>query len=170
MKVRRQLARLEPIVLDPLHGVSGEEWSRAPEAKWSLAQIVEHLAIAMDVVAEHFERRAEKQGMVRRATPAQALLRHALLGLGRLPRGMRAPDVSLPSDHPDPELVAARFRMGVERTRTLVETWAEERQRAVFLPHPVIGDLNLPEWVRFHYVHCRLHARQIDKRLQWLRS
>jgi hypothetical protein len=30
--------------------------------------------------------------------------------------------------------------------------------------------LNLPEWVRFHYVHCRHHTRQIRERLRWLRK
>jgi hypothetical protein len=82
---------------------------------------------------------------------------------------MRAPDISEPSKDPDPELVVARFRMGIEQTRELVEDWSEERQKSTFLRHPILGDLNLPEWVRFHFVHCTLHARQIEKRLAELR-
>jgi hypothetical protein len=92
-------------------------------------------------------------------------MRHALLGSGELPKGMRAPDISQPGEKPDPELVVARFRMGIEQTRALVEDWSEERQVSTFLRHPVLGDLNLPEWVRFHFVHCTLHSRQIEKRL-----
>jgi hypothetical protein len=56
-------------------------------------------------------------------------------------------------------LVAAQFGVGVERLATMVDTWPEQRQLEVFVRHPIAGDLNLPEWVRFHYVHCRHHAK-----------
>ncbi len=167
MKVTHQLSRLEPIVFNSIHGIDSGDWRWAPEGKWSLAQIVEHLAITMDIVAEEFEQLAGEGGMERNATPAQSVMRHTLLGAGEFPKGMRAPDVSRPSDDPDAELAAARFRMAVERTRQLVEQWPEKKQLETFLNHPVIGDLNLPEWVRFHYVHCSLHARQIEKWLVW---
>jgi hypothetical protein len=159
MKVTHQLSRLEPIVLDPLHGVSEEDWRRPRDDRWSLAQIVEHLAISIDVVAAGFEECADGDDVDREATPEEALMRHVLLGAGEFPKGMRAPDYSYPSDDPDPE-----------RTRTLVEDWPEERKTGRFLRHPSLGDLNLPEWVRFHYVHCSLHARQIEKWLIWLRA
>ena len=168
MKVTRQLSSLESIVLDPLQDISAADWTTAPEGKWSIAQIVEHLAIAFDLVATGFAELSEIEASEREATPAQSVLRHTLLGSGELPKGMRAPDISHPSDDPDPELVVARFRMGIEQTRELVEDWPEERQVSTFLRHPVLGDLNLPEWVRFHYVHCTLHARQIEKRLAQL--
>ena len=166
MKVTRQLSSLESVVLDPLRDIGPADWSTAPEGKWTLAQIVEHLAIAFDLVVNGFASLPENETKEREATPSQAVLRHALLGSGELPKGMRAPDISEPGEHPDPELVVARFRMGIERTRALLDGWPEERQVAVFLRHPILGDLNLPEWVRFHFVHCTLHARQIEKRLR----
>ena len=169
MKVDHQLSRLEPIVFNPIHGVKHDDWRRAPDGKWSLAQVIEHLAITMDVVAEGFEGLVDKEGMERRATPAQSVLRHTMLGAGEFPKGMRAPDITLPSDDPDPELAAASFRMAVERTRALIDKWAEEKQVVTYLHHPILGDLNLPEWVRFHYVHSTLHSRQIEKWLAWLR-
>jgi hypothetical protein len=165
MKVMRQLSSLESVVLDPVREVSDGAWRSAPEGKWSLAQIVEHLAIAFDLVANGFASLPDDGSKEREATPSQAVLRHTLLGSGELPKGMRAPDISEPSDNPDPELVVARFRMGIERTRALLEGWPEERQVALFLRHAILGDLNLPEWVRFHFVHCTLHARQIEKRM-----
>jgi hypothetical protein len=154
--------------LDPLHGVDHELWVRPRDNQWSLAQIVEHLAISIDLVAAGFEECDPKEQMTRQATPEQSLMRHVLLGSGELPKGMRAPDYTLPSDDPDPELAQASFRMAIERTRKLVEDWSEDRKQGTFLPHPVIGELNVPEWVRFHYVHCSLHARQIQKWLIWL--
>ncbi len=169
MKVRRQLAALEPMVLGPMHGVTGDVWHRAPKSKWSLAQIVAHLALSVDLSSSVFERRAEKQDMIRRSTPGQSVLRHLYLGLGRYPAGRKAPESTQPSEHPDSDLMVAQFRMGVERFTTLLDTWPDKRQLEVFVQHPLLGDLNLPEWVRFHYVHCRHHARQIRDRLRWLR-
>lgn len=168
MKVRRQLAALEPMVLLPLRHLEDEDWHRALPGKWSMAQIVRHLGIGIDSVATTFEKRAAKQGMKRRATPRETLLRHLMLGLGRLKSGRDAPAGTTPEERPDPEATAAQFRMGVVRLETLVRAWPEERQLEVFVKHPVLGDLNLPEWVRFHYVHCRHHAQQIQARLRWL--
>lgn len=170
MKVARQLARLEPMVLTPLHGVPKEDWHRRPKGKWSVAQIVQHLSIGVDHVSERFAHRAEKQDMTRRASPHQTLLRHLLLGFGKFPPGIGTPDGARPEDRPDPELIQAQFRMGVERTRALIEDWPSERQVAVYVNHPILGDLNLLEWVRFHYVHCRHHARQIKRRLEWAKN
>lgn len=156
------------MILTPLRGLEAEDWHRAPKGKWSLAQIVHHLAIGLDSVAEVFLRRAERQGMRRRATPHQTVLRHLLLGVGRLPPGLESPAGSRPDDRPDPELIQAQFRMGVERMRAINAEWPRDRQDAVFVNHPILGDLNFREWVRFHFVHCRHHGRQIRSRLEWL--
>ncbi len=168
MKVRRQLAALEPMVLGPLKEVGGEDWHRTVPGKWSLAQILRHLAIGVDSVAAAFERRANKDLMVRRSTPAQAVARHLVLGLGKLSRRREPPAGTVPEERPDPEAAIAQFRIGVAKLETFVETWPPERQLGIFVRHPYLGDLNLPEWVRFHYVHCRHHARQIEARLRWL--
>jgi hypothetical protein len=168
MKVRRQLAALEPMVLGPLHGLEDEDWYRAPPGKWTIAQIVAHLALGVDASSTVLERRGGKQGMKRRSTPGQSILRHMLLQFGRFPPRAKSPEGTVPPEKPDHEQVAAQFRMGVERFHMLVETWPESRQIEVFVRHPVVGDLNVPEWVRFHFVHGRHHAKQIGDRLGWM--
>lgn len=168
MKVRRQLAALEPLVLGPLHGLGAADWHRAPAGKWSIAQIVAHLALGVDISSSVFAERAGKTGMIRRSTPGQAVLRHLLLGFGRFPPGRRSPSTTVPPDKPDPDIVSAQYRIGVERFVTLTDGWPEQRQLEVFVKHPLLGDLNLPEWVRFHFVHGRHHARQIRSRLRYI--
>lgn len=168
MKVRRQLAALEPMVLHPLRHLEGEEWHRSLPGKWSIAQIVRHLAIGIDYTAATLEKRARRTDLKRRATPGQTLLRHLYLGLGRVRPGRDAPQGTVPEERPDPEATLAQFRMGVARLETMIETWPPERQLNVYAKNPALGDLNLPEWVRFHYVHCRHHARQLRARLRWL--
>jgi hypothetical protein len=168
MKVTRQLAALEPLVFAPLHGLDPEDWHRAPKGKWTIAQIIAHLAAGVDRSSAVFEERAAKQGMSRRSTPGQAILRHLLLMLGQFPPGRKSPEATRPPEHPDADLVAAQYRMGVERFARLAESWPEQRQVEIFVKHPLLGDLNLPEWVRFHFVHGRHHARQIRDRLRWM--
>ena len=164
MKVRRQLAALEPMVLGPLHGLEPEAWHKSSRGKWSIAQIVAHLAQGVDLSSTVLAQRAEKTGMTRRSTPGEAVLRHLLLGFGTFPPGRMSPQTTKPAERPDPEIVAAQYRMGVERFSGLAETWSEKQKLGVFVKHPLLGDLNLPEWVRFHYVHAKHHAKQIRER------
>ena len=168
MKATRQLDRLEPLVLHRVRGLEGDEWHRAPDGKWSIAQIVEHLSIGLDLVVTYLGRRADKRGMQRRSRPYQSVLRHLVLGVGRIPGGLEAPEVARPSDSPDPELITAQFRMGIEKLREYNEVWTDAQKENVFVAHPFLGDLNLPEWARFYYVHCRHHGKQIEQRKEWL--
>jgi len=168
MKVARHLSRLEPLVLHPVHGLAESDWHRAPEGRWTVAQILEHLAVSVDLVAQLLEERGMLPGRRRRSKPHETVLRHLVLTTGRIPKGLKTVIAAAPSREPDPDMSAAQFRMGVEQLRALSESWSEETRETVFLPHPYLGDLNLPEWVRFHYVHCRHHARQIKDRLDWL--
>lgn len=170
MKTARQLAALEPMILTPLRDVRGDDWHAAPKGRWTLAQILQHLAIGVDRVVAQLEERRDRTGMRRRATPKQAIARHLVLGVGRIPRGRKTPEVAHPDDRPDPELAAAEYRMGVERLVALAEGMPAERQTQVFVQHPILGDLNVPEWVRFFYVHNRHHLHQISVRLRWLRA
>ena len=64
----------------------------------------------------------------------------------------------------------AQYRMAVERMTRLVETWAPEQQQRIFVHHLVLGDLNLPEWVRFFYLHDRHYAHEIEVRERWLKQ
>jgi hypothetical protein len=168
MKVTRHLARLEPLVLGPLHGLQNGDWHRAPDGEWTIAQIVEHLAISVDSVATIFHEREDVEGMQRRSKPHQAVMRHLALGARRVPAGFKAVVGVEPSPQPDPDLVSAEFRMAVEMLKTFAEDWPLERQAGIYVGHPTLGDLNLPEWARFHYLHCRHHARHIRERLAWM--
>jgi hypothetical protein len=167
MKTARQLAALEPMVLNRVRGLSDDDWHAAPAGRWSIAQILQHLAVGLDVVTRKLEERKDRTDLGRRASPPQHLLRHLVLGVGRIPRGRKA-STALPDERPDPQLATAQFRMAIERLAQLAASVPAEQQTAVFVRHPVFGDLNLPEWVRFFYVHNRHHAHQIDVRRRWL--
>jgi hypothetical protein len=168
MKIRRQLEALEPMILTRLHGVRGAEWHAAPKGRWSLAQILHHVAVSTDTAVQGLERHKDQPRGARRATPGQHLARHVLLGVGRFPPGRKSPKAALPDERPDPELSKAQLRMAVQRLEALAEELPPDRQERLFVTHPVIGDLNFAEWVRFFYVHNRHHAHQITVRRRWI--
>ena len=168
MKIRRQLEALEPMILGRLHGVNGDDWHTAPRGRWSVAQILHHVAVSTDAAVEALERQKDQARSQRRATPGQHLARHVLLGVGRFPPGRTAPHVALPDERPDPELSKAQLRMAVQRLTALAAELPADRQERLFVPHPVIGDLNFPEWIRFLYIHNRHHAQQMTVRMRWL--
>ena len=107
--------------------------------------------------------------MHRRATPKQRLFRHLALGVGKLPSPRRIPESAEPPESPEPEIVSAQFRMAIERFDRMMERWSRADRQSIFVAHPHLGDLNLPEWVRFFYLHCRYGAQRIEARKRWLR-
>ncbi len=168
MKISNHLDRLEPLMLKPLHGLQDGDWHRAPVGKWTIVQILQHCSIGIDLVARAFQELADTAPMQRGSKPHQTVLRHLTLGVGQYPGALKALPDAVPDDKPDPALVSAQFRMGVEQYRSLAGEWPQEKQTSRFVRHPMLGDLNLPEWVRFHYLHCRHHAGEICERLDWI--
>lgn len=170
MRVAHHIARFEPLVLHPLHGLNEADWYRAPDGVWSIAQIVQHVAIGIDLVARSFRELGDAEPMARQCKPHQRVLRHLTLGTGQYPGTLRALPHAKPDPKPERDLVTAQFRMGVEQYREIDAEWPTERKAERFVPHPVLGDLNFPEWVRFHFLHCRHHAGEIRRRMEWLRA
>ena len=158
--------RLPHVVLDLLAGRPEADWHRAPQGKWSPAQIAEHLAISIDTSSRRFEERRSRPPMTPRPRGLLALAaRVCILHLGWFPSGFRAPDATRPSERPDPAEVSARIRRSHERFRELAGALLPRRRGDLLVKHPVLGDLTLEEWMRFHVVHFHHHAKQIRRRL-----
>ncbi len=157
---------LHAIVLGPLEHHTDDEWQRAPTGKWTPAQIVEHLAIGIDGSARKFDERRDRPPMTRR--PRRLIERIAsvsILGLGWYPQGFKAPKGTVPAAGITRAEAEAHFREGIVRWEALERDLLPRRPGDLFLRHPRLGDLTMPEWVRFHEVHARHHAKQIKQRL-----
>lgn len=160
------LSDLSALVLGPLEGRPSAAWQQAPAGKWTPAQIVEHLAIGLESTAARFRERRARAPMARR--PRTALERLAslfILGLGWFPPGRRAPRGTEPAPHVDGAAAEARFRAGVAAWEAVARELLSSRGRDLFVKHPSLGDLTMDEWIRFHVVHARHHARQIRQRV-----
>lgn len=158
--------RLPDSVFAPLAGRPAEAWYAAPPGRWSPAQIVQHLAMALDASARRFEERADKPPMTRRPlTPRERLLRLLVFGLGLFPPGRKAPEVTTPAERPDHQAAVAQMRDGVRRFLELRRRLLPARRHDLFVKHPVFGDCTLEEWMRFHVRHTEHHLKQIRARV-----
>lgn len=158
---------LPDIVLGPLTGLPDDAWQRASAGKWTAAQIVEHLALSLQGSADGFEKRRARDPMRRRPlTRLQRLGRLCVMHLGWFPPFLSAPELVVPEPHVDRAAAEAHFRRGVERTEELARLLLPARAHDVFVKHPGLGDLTLPEWMAFHVIHSQHHARQIRRRVR----
>ena len=160
------LADLPDVVLGPLMGRPDADWYKAPPGRWCPAQIVHHLTLGLSYSASTFESRRERPPMRRRRRSPWELIAYLfVLQVGWVPGRRRAPPQTMPAEHPDRDALDREFRDGVQRFLALERTLLPRRRSDLFVKHPRLGDLTLPEWGRFHVWHCTHHARQIRARL-----
>jgi hypothetical protein len=161
-----RFADLADIVLRPFADRSDDAWYVAPPGKWNSAQIVEHLAMGLEWSAAGFEERRARNPMVRRPpTMYERVARLLVMHIGWIPPGLKAPSRAIPTPHVERAVAEMRFRRGVERNLELTRLLLPARARDLFVKHPRMGDLTLPEWMDFHVIHARHHARQMRQRL-----
>jgi len=160
------LANLPQLVLGPLAGRADADWYRAPPGKWCAAQIVQHVALSIEYCGRTFDHRRAHAPMRRRRRTARQLVSYlAVLRVGWVPGRWRAPVRTTPAEHPSRGEVTRHFLEGVDRLVGLERDLLPARAADLFVKHPVLGDLTLPEWLRFQDWHCAHHARQIRARL-----
>lgn len=113
---------------------------------WSFGQIMDHLAKAFDASINGIDTRLP--WLVR--VLVGPLLKGRLLNK-TLPSGFKIPagDKVTPAPAADVSVEA-----GLESLRKACQRCAMERQRAF---HPLLGNLDRPEWDRFNLRHAELH-------------
>lgn len=161
----QSLGEVVTALLDPLEGRPAADWKRAPDGKWTPAQIIEHIVLSLEASGERFEKRRDKPPMDRRSNLLQTVVRNLVLRTEWFPSGGTAPAMTVPSPSPDPPILERRLRAGVARFERLAAELLPARGSDLFVAHHIFGDLTLPEWLRFHVVHTRHHAKQLRERL-----
>ncbi len=163
---RRQLAELPQLVLGPLRGRADGEREHGRRGKWTAAQIVEHLALGLNLSAATFLGRRNHASMSRRRrTPAEQVARLFIFGLRWFPPGRKAPERTTPPAQIDRATAEAHFLAGIELWDQVDRALLPERRADLFVKHPRMGDLTVEEWMRFHVIHARHHAKQIRERV-----
>jgi hypothetical protein len=159
------LGRCLAIVLDATRGAGDEVKIRRDPAKWSVVEIVEHLTRAYSGTAKGFERCLEKGApLASPATLKQSVQQFALINLGFFPEGRQAPKHIIPSGELDLGAVLDAVRRDLLRLDEAAAKTKQALGAGKMLDHPIIGALTVGQWLRFHVVHTRHHAKQIASR------
>lgn len=145
-------------------------WRCARPGKWSVGQHADHIAAGLTVTADSFEHSEKdlRAGVLLsppRRWPIEALFIGIVVGMGRFPRGGKAPKSILPSSMPEPSEVVVRIARGVARHRALGERLAVDERDRLWIPSPFMRGWHygFPEILRLHDVHTRHHTKQVTE-------
>src|SRR5690242_1353761 len=159
------LDRCLAIVLDATKDGGAASAVRRDPNKWSVVEIVEHLARAYSGTAKGFERCVEKGAPLATSTTfKQRLQQFALINLGYFPAGRQAPKHIIPTGELDLGAVVDAVRRDLARLNASAATTKQALGSGKMLDHPILGALTIDQWLKFHVVHTRHHAKQISER------
>jgi len=158
------LLKLQHAIASATSGMTDEELTRHPEAKWNAAQVLEHLYLSYVGTVKGCERCLKENRPFTRAQTLKDRLSVAIVvTLGYMPTGRQAPEVARPRGLPCDE-VTKGIGPQIAAMDTLL-TRCEEHfgKRAKFMAHPILGPLNAAQWRKLHWVHGQHHLKQISQ-------
>jgi hypothetical protein len=88
-----------------------------------------------------------------------------LLDIGYFPPGRQAPERVVPRGMPADEVRQGIFAEIEKMAAKLGQCEGKFGARTKILDHPILGPLTAEQWRKFHWVHGRLHAKQIRARV-----
>jgi hypothetical protein len=163
--MKPHLERCLAIVLDATKGGGAETAVRRDPNKWSVVEIVEHLTRSYSGTAKGFERCVEKGAPLATApTLKQTLQQLALISLGFFPEGRQAPKHIVPTGELDLNAVLDAIRRDLARLDAAAIAARQALGSGKMLDHPILGALTVDQWLAFHVVHTKHHAKQIAQR------
>ena len=147
-------------------GMTPDAWLRAPKGKWNSLQILEHLVLTYTATTKGLLRTMEA-GEPQRGKPdlRQRMKCLYVLGIGRFPAGIEAPQHTVPLKGLDDDPLRLFNNALVAMDATLSDAEKRFGGRTRLLNHPVLGPLTAQAWRRFHLVHGRHHLKQLVARV-----
>jgi hypothetical protein len=157
-----RLNKLKQSLESAVEGMSSEQWSWHPAGRWCAAEVLEHLYLTYTGTIKGFERvMTSGKPLGSRPSIANRMRTLVVVGLGRMPGGIKAPAVVVPKGLP-PETVLNEFGAKIAAMDAII-TQCEARfgRRVCVLDHPILGPLTAPQWRKLHVVHGRHHHKQL---------
>lgn len=160
------LTRCQAIITDAVSGIAGDAVTRRDPAKWSPAEIVEHLVRAYSGTTKGFERCLESgASLASPLTLKQWVAQTALIDLDYFPEGRPAPKSILPTGQLDLSALLDAVPRELERLDQAASRVRASLGDGKVMDHPFIGALTVEQWLHFHERHTEHHAEQILRRL-----
>ena len=160
------LTKLPEELESAMKGATPDAMQKAPSGKWNSAQIAEHLYLTYTNTSKGIAKCLEGGvPLTTRATFKHRVQNFVVTRLGYLPEGAKAPERSVPRGMALEEVRGKLFEEIHKMAVGLDECERRFGASARIMDHPVLGPLTANEWRKFHWLHGRLHARQIRQRI-----
>jgi hypothetical protein len=163
-----EISNMRQALLGSVSGLSDAQLDYKPaDGEWAISDILHHLALTDEANAKLVARslkQAQATGVPLDPTPDESVL-NCLDHLADKIRGTRAqaPEFVRPRAHaPAPESLA-RLNASREKMLESVEQLGEYDLAELKYPHPLLGDLNLYQWILIAGGHERRHVAQIGR-------
>jgi len=154
-------------VLGAASNLPPERWIERPEAdRWSVSEVCWHLQRVETGVAKLIRKRANEARLQGHpAEDADSSLLGSLDGRRLDDRSVRlvAPTHITPTDMPSAEVVQQQLNESREMLRAAVTEADGLALGSITHPHPVLGEIDLYQWILFVGHHEARHAKQIDE-------
>jgi Protein of unknown function (DUF1569) len=160
-----------------LAGKSGERCQIHPfgTGAWSTQEVIEHLVLTYrGTVAQTEKYRQRGSPSERKAKWNQTAARILVVGLGRFPLGVPAPEFARPGQGGMPAMcgdaLAALLQEELSRLDSQLVRCAQVFGKQAFAPHFRLGPLSAQQWRKFHLVHGWHHLAQVKRIEAQIRS
>jgi hypothetical protein len=165
--MKSYLERLPEELEAAMKGATPEAMLKAPAGKWNSAQIVEHLYLTYSNTSKGIAKCLEGGAPLgTRVTIKHRVKRLVVTRLGYLPEGAKAPERAVPRGMALEDVRGKLFDEIQKMAAGLDECERRFGAGARIMDHPVLGPLTASEWRTFHWLHGRLHARQMRERIR----
>ncbi len=155
-------------LLDAVSGLSDAQLDYKPaDGEWAISDILHHLALSDEANVKLVTRslkQAQTTGVPLDPTPDESVLNgldHFADTLGNT--RAQAPDFVRPREHAPAQESLARLNVSREKMLESVSQLGEYDLTQLKYPHPLLGDLNLYQWILIAGGHERRHLAQIGR-------
>jgi hypothetical protein len=156
------------LLLDSISGLSEAQLGYRPGgSQWSISDILHHLALTEEANAKLTSRmlkQAQALNLPPDSTPDESAL-NCLDGHADAIKNTKAqaPEFVAPQSHLPVEESLARLRASRKNFLESVEQLAQYDLSQLTYPHPILGNLNMYQWILVAGGHERRHTGQIKR-------
>jgi len=157
-----RLEELKQAVESSVEGLSSEQLSWHPPAKWCAAEVLEHLYLTYTGTIKGFAKVLEAgKPLVTTASIKQRVRALVVVGFQHMPEGRQAPANTRPRGLPAEKVRSEVGTKIAEMDAIIAQCEARIGRGSRLLDHPILGPLTATQWRTFHLVHGRHHVKQL---------